>query len=70
MSIDRGMEKEDAARTHDGIRLGVKRQLGHLRDVDAPRDWHPEWQSEREKPILYVNAYMRNLEKWYRCSYV
>ena len=26
--------------------------------------------SEREKQILYINAYMWNLEKWYRSSYL
>ena len=40
------------------------------RDVDGPRDCYIEWnKSEREKPILYVNAYIWNLETWYRCSY-
>ena len=37
------------------------------RDVDGSRDCHTEWsKSEREKQILYINAYMWNLEKWYR----
>ena len=37
------------------------------RDVDGSRDCYTEWsKSEREKQILYVNAYMWNLEKWYR----
>ena len=37
------------------------------RDVDGPRDCHTERRkSEREKQILYINAYMWNLEKWYR----
>ena len=37
------------------------------RDVDGPRDCHTEWsKSEREKQISYINAYMWNLEKWYR----
>ena len=37
------------------------------RDVDGPRDCHRELtKSEREKQILYINAYMWNLEKWYR----
>ena len=30
-------------------------------------DCHTEWsKSEREKQISYINAYMCNLEKWYR----
>ena len=37
------------------------------RDMDGPRDCHTEWsRSEREKQISYINAYMWNLEKWYR----
>ena len=37
------------------------------RDMDGPRDCHTEWsKSEREKQILYINAGMWNLEKWYR----
>ena len=37
------------------------------RDVDGPREYHREWsKSEREKQILYINAYMWDLEKWYR----
>ena len=38
-------------------------------DVDGPRDCHIEW-SRSEKQILYINAYMRNLERWYRLSYL
>jgi len=39
--------------------------------VDGPRDWCKEWgKSEREKQILYINAYMWNLEKWYRWFYL
>ena len=37
------------------------------RDMDVYRIWHRDWsKSEREKQVLYVNVYMRNLEKWYR----
>ena len=35
------------------------------------RDCHTECsKSEREKQILYINAYMWNLEKWYRWTYL
>ena len=41
------------------------------RDVDGPKDCHTEWnKSEREKQILYMNAYMCNLEKRYRWTSV
>ena len=34
------------------------------RDVDGPRV-----KLEREKQVSYINAYMWNLEKWYRWTY-
>ena len=35
-------------------------------EVDEPRAYYIEWsKSEREKQILYINAYILNLEKWY-----
>ena len=35
--------------------------------MDGSRDCHTELsKSEREKQILYINAYMWNVEKWYR----
>ena len=42
-----------------------------FRDIDEPRDYHTEWSKpEREKQISYINAYICNLEKWYRWSYL
>ena len=39
--------------------------------MDGTRDCHTESsESEREKQILYINAYMWNLEGWYRWSYL
>ena len=41
------------------------------RDVDGPRVCHIEWSKlEREKQVSYINAYMWNLEKWYRWTYM
>ena len=38
-----------------------------FREVDGLRDYHTEWRkSEREKQLSYINAYLCNLEKWYR----
>ena len=35
-------------------------------EVDEPRTWYTEWsKSEREKQILYINAYIWDLEKQY-----
>ena len=39
--------------------------------MDEPRDCYTEWsKSERERQILYVNAYIWNLERWHWQSYV
>ena len=41
------------------------------RDVDGPRDCHTEQsKSETEKQTSYNAAYMWNLEKWYRWTYL
>ena len=38
--------------------------------MDGPRDCHTEWsKSERERHISYV-AYMWNLKKWYKWTYL
>ena len=58
---------------HNGILLSHKKEQNSVicRDVDGPRVCHTEWsKSEREKQILYINAYMWNLEKWYRWTYL
>ena len=40
-----------------------------FRDVDGPGVCYSEWtKSEREKQISYINAYIWNLEKWYRLT--
>ena len=54
---------------YNGILLSHKKEQNWVicRVVDGPRDCHAEWsKSEREKQISYINAYMWNLEKWYR----
>ena len=69
MPIDRRMDKEDVAYIYNGILLSHKKEWNWIicRDVDGPSDCHTEWsKSEREKQISYINAYMWNLEKWYR----
>ena len=41
------------------------------RDMDKPKDYHTEWsKSEIENQTSRINAYMWNLEKWYRWSYL
>ena len=39
--------------------------------MDGPRECHTEWSKlEKEKWTSCVNAYIWNLEKWYRWSYL
>ena len=63
------MDKEDVVDIYNGILLSHKKERNWVicRDLDGPRDCYTEWsKSEKEKQILYINAYMWNLEKWYR----
>ena len=56
---------------YNGILLSHIREWNWVicRDMDGPRDCHTGWnKSERGKQISYADAYMWNLEKWYRWS--
>ena len=71
--INRGMDKEDMLRMYNGILLSHKEEWNSAicRDVDGPRDCHTEpRKSEKEKQIFRNMAYMWNLEKWYRWTYL
>ena len=60
------MEKEDVAHIYNGISLSHKKKWKWVicRDVDGLRVCHTEWsKSEREKQVLYANAYIWNLKK-------
>ena len=57
------------------MQLNIKTTNNHKKEwnwvicseVDGPRVCHTEWsKSERGKQISHINAYMWNLEKWYR----
>ena len=40
-------------------------------EVDEPRAYYTEWsKSEREKQLLYINAYIWNLERGYWWTYL
>ena len=40
-------------------------------EVDEPGAYYTEWsKSHRERQILYINAYIWNLERWYWWSYI
>ena len=57
----------------NGILLSHKKECYWViyRDVDGRRVCHTKWsKSEREKQISYIKAYMSNLEKWYRRTYL
>ena len=69
MPTDRRMDKEVVVHIYNGILLSHEKELNWVicSDMDISRDCHTEWsKSEREKQILYINAYIWNLEKWYR----
>ena len=67
------MDKEDVVHIYNGILLSHKKKWNCAiwREVDGPRDCHTEWsKSDREKQLSSINAYMWNLEKWYRWTYL
>ena len=67
MSIDKQMDKEIGAHVHDGILLSHKEECIWARysEVDEPRAYYTEQsKSEIEKQVLYINAYIWNLERW------
>ena len=63
---NRWKDKEDVVHMYNGILFSHKKEWNWVicSDMDGPRAYHTEWsQLEREKEILYINAYMWNLEK-------
>ena len=73
MSINRRTDKEDVVHMYNGILLSHKKEqnCAICRNVDGPRDCHTEWSKpKREKQISYNIAYMCNLEKWHRWTYL
>ena len=40
-------------------------------NMDEPGDYHTKWsKSDRERQTLYDTAYMLNLKKWYKWTYL
>ena len=73
MSIDEGMDKEDVVHIYNGILLSHKKEWNNAicSNMDGPRDCHTEWsKSDRERQISYDIAYMWNLKKWYKWTYL
>ena len=67
------MDKELVARKHNGIFLSYKkgRTWVSSNEVDEDRIYYTEWSKlGRERQILYVNACVWNLERWYWWSYM
>ena len=57
----------------NGILLSYKKELiwVNLNEVGEPRAYCTEWsKSERERQILYINACVWNLERWYWWTYL
>ena len=68
MSINRGMYKEDTVRMYNGILLSPKRKE-MLPFAETWMDLETvKWKEgvRKRKTNIYINAYMWNLEKWYR----
>ena len=64
--IDRWMAKEVVVHIHSGILLSYKKECIWVcsDEGDEPRAYYTEWsKSERERQILYINAYIWNLER-------
>ena len=61
------MDKEVVAHTHNVILLSYKKERTWVssNDVDETEAYYTEWsKSERQTPILYINPYIWNLERW------
>ena len=68
MSIDKWMDTEIVVHIYNGMLLSYKKRmhLSQRNEVDEPRAYYTEWsKSERERQILYINAYVWNLEGWH-----
>ena len=67
-AIYRWMDKEDVESTYKEILLSHKKEQIWVSgsEVNEARAFYTEWSKlEREKQILYINAYTWNLERWY-----
>ena len=62
------MDKEDVVHIYNGISAIKRNEIGSFVEtwMDLETVIQSEVKSEREKQILYINAYRWNLEKWYR----
>ena len=67
------MDKEIAVHRHNAVLLSHRKERIWFssNEVDEPRAYYTEWsKSERERQILYTNAFTWNLERQYWWSYM
>ena len=73
MPIDRGMDKKDVLHINNWILLSHKKEQNNdiCSNMDETKDSHTEWsKSDKEGQISYDIAYMWNLKKWYKRTYL
>ena len=74
MSINRGMDKEDVVHIYTmEYYLAIKKEQNNsiCSNMDGPRDCHTEWsKSDRERQISYAIAYIWNIKKGYKWTYL
>ena len=60
MSLDRGMDKEDMVRIHNGILLRHKKEWNNAicSKVDGPTDYHTQWSFAVKVSIILYHLYM------------
>ena len=70
-TIDRWMDKEVVVHIHNGMLLSHKKEWiwVNCNEVGEPRACYSGW-SKSEKQILYIKAYIWNLEKQYWWTYL
>ena len=62
------MDKEVVIYTYNGILFSI---WVRSNEVDEPGGYYTEWsKSERERPVLDINAYIWSLESQYQRSYM
>ena len=73
MSIDRWMDREYVVYIYNGILLSHEKEWNNAicSNMDGPRDCHTKWnKSDRKRQTTYNIAYMWNLKKWYKWTYL
>ena len=72
MSINREMDKEDVVHIYKGLLPIKKNDIVPFAEmwIDLESVIQSEISRKEKKKLLQVNAYMWNLEKWYRWTYL